>query len=223
LAETDEVRRRIATGRYGGARLSLCNAWLEARGFRTRLIERPFDEHFRCRKEDPAKEPQLALCGFDSNPLRRVLPDAGFLRVADSGLGNTASNFDTLSMHTLPNPRAADALWPDLPKEEVEKRAKKQDRLARENPAYARLGSDECGRYELAGKSIAVPFVGAAAACFVIAETLRLFHGGPAYTGLKFSLAAPSKCAAVSSGFYSAADFAGLEFARAARLPGASK
>ena len=197
----------------------VCNAWLEARGFRTRLIERPFDEHFRCRKEGPAKEPQLALCGFDSNPVRRDLADAGFLRVVESGLGNTASNFDTLSMHTLPNPRPAHELWPDLPKEELEKRNKERERLARENPVYAGLRTDECGRYELAGKSIALPFVGAAAASFVTAEALRLFHDGPAYTDLKLSLATPGKCAAVPARAYSAADLAGLEYALAAELP----
>ena len=202
-----------------GLKTRVCNAWLEARGFRTRIIERPFDQHFRCRKEDPAKEPQMALCGFDSNPVRRDLATADFLRVIESGLGNSASNFDTLSMHTLPNPRPADKLWPDLPKEELEKRAKEQERLARENPAYAGLGTDECGRYELAGKSIAVPFVGATAASFVIAEALRLFHDGPAYTDLKFSLATPGKCAVVSAGTYSASDFAALEYATAAELP----
>jgi hypothetical protein len=194
----------------------VCNAWLAARGFRTRMIERPFDAHFRCRKEDPAKEPLLALCGFDSNPVRRDLAGAGFLRVVDSGLGNTASNFDTLSMHTLPNPRPADKLWPDLSAEELAKRAKEQDRMARENTAYATLGSDECGRYDLAGKSVAVPFVGAAAASFVLAETLRLFHGGPAYTDLKFSLATPGRCAAACSGVYMARDLAGLDYAMAA-------
>lgn len=197
----------------------VCNAWLEARGFHTRIIEHPFDAHFRCRKEGPAKEPLLALCGFDSNSVRRDLAGAGFLRVVDSGLGNTASNFDTISMHTLPNPRPADELWPDLPAEEIEKRAKEQERMVRENVAYGALGSDECGRYDLAGKSVAVPFVGAVAASFVIAETLRLLHGGPAYTDLKFSLATPSNCAAVSSGLYSATDLAGLEYVMAATPP----
>lgn len=201
----------------------VCNAWLAVRGFRTRIIERPFDAHFRRRKEDPAKEPLLALCGFDSNSVRRDLAGAGFLRVVESGLGNTASNFDTLSMHTLPNPRPADILWPDLPADELEKRAKEQERMARENAAYGALGSDECGRYDLAGKSVAVPFVGAVAASFLIAETLRLFHGGPAYTDLKLSLATPGKCVAINSGLYSATDLAGLEYVMAATRPRTDK
>jgi hypothetical protein len=67
---------------------------------------------------------------------------------------------------------------------------------------------DECGRYEFAGKSVAVPVT----ASFVIAERLRLFHGGPAFTDLKFSPATPGKCAAVSSGLYGATDLAGLAY-----------
>jgi hypothetical protein len=83
-----------------------CAAWLERRGFRTRLVERLFDEHFRCRSD----EPRLALCGFDSNPARRHLATADFLRVVESGLGGTAQNFDTIAVHTLPNPRTPEEL-----------------------------------------------------------------------------------------------------------------
>jgi hypothetical protein len=85
-----------------------CCAWLERRGFQTRLIERRFESDFR-RTE---AEPGLALCGFDSNPARRNLAAAQFLRVVDSGLGGMASNFDTVSLHTLPNARSAAELWP---------------------------------------------------------------------------------------------------------------
>lgn len=85
---------------------------------------------------------------------------ARFLRVVESGLGGTPNNFDTISLHTLPNPRPAAELWPDLPPAEDSRRIEHQERVARENAAYARIGGDECGRYEVAGTSIAVPFVG---------------------------------------------------------------
>ena len=161
-----------------------CAAWLERRGFRTRLLERPFDKHFRCQHD----EPHLALCGFDSNPTRRDLASAEFVRVIDSGLGGTSNNFDTLSLHTLPNPRGVHELWPDLSEEEEKIREAHQNRVAQENEAYTHLGLDECGRFEFAGKSVAVPFVGAVASCFVVAEALRLFHDGPAYTDIKLRL-----------------------------------
>ena len=161
-----------------------CADWLEGRGFRTRLLERRFDSHFRCQHD----EPRLALCGFDSNPPRRELASADFVQVIESGLGGMSNNFDTLSLHVLPNPRGVHELWPDLSEEEEKKRQAHQECVAQENEAYARSGLDECGRFEFAGKSIAVPFVGATAGCFVVAEALRLFHDGPAYTDIKLRL-----------------------------------
>ena len=161
-----------------------CAAWLESRGFQTRLLERRFDETFRCQ----LGEPQLALCGFDSNSSRRNLDSADFKRVIESGLGGTSDNFDTLSIHALPNPRDVNELWPNLSQAEVEKRRVQQERVARENKGYTQSGLDACGRFEFAGKSVAVPFVGTIAGCFVIAEALRLFHDGPAYTDSKLRL-----------------------------------
>ena len=161
-----------------------CAAWMENRGFQTRLLERRFDETFRCQYG----EPRLALCGFDSNYPRRNLGSANFKRVIESGLGGTSDNFDTLSIHVLPNPRHVNELWPDLSPAEDEKRYIQQQRVANENKGYTQSGLDECGRIEFAGKSVAVPFVGTIAGCFVIAEALRLFHAGPAYTYNKLRL-----------------------------------
>jgi hypothetical protein len=187
-----------------------CCAWMERRGFQTSLVERRFDATFR-RHE---KEPWMALCGFDSNPARRDLATAQFLRVIESGLGGMASNFDTISFHTLPNARTPDELWPDLSEEEEKKRAEHQKRVALDNPGYSRLGKDDCGRHELAGKSVAVPFVGMTAASLVVAEAVRLLHDGPAYSDIKLSLGTPSKDSARMNGNYTARDAAGLKFHR---------
>jgi hypothetical protein len=185
-----------------------CGGWLERRGFQTRLVERWFDSAFRCRVD----EPRLALCGFDSNPARRDLATAQFLRVVESGLGGTTNNFDTISVHTLPNPRPADELWPDLTKAEETKRTRDQERVARENAAYLRLSKDECGRFDLAGKSIAVPFVGAAAASLVVAESIRLLHDGPAYTDMRLALGAPGRRTASTLRHYTVSDLEGLKY-----------
>ena len=186
----------------------VCSRWLEDRGFQTRLIERPFDSSFRCRND----EPRLALCGFDSNPARRDLATARFLRVMESGLGGTMDNFDTISFHALPNPRRADELWPDLSPEEVIRQRAHQERVARESLAYAPLDGDQCGRAELAGKSVAVPFVGAAAGTLVLAETIRLLHGGPAYTDIKLVLSDLGGRFARTTRNYGVQDFAGLNY-----------
>jgi hypothetical protein len=186
----------------------VCAAWLEERGFHTRIVERRFDSGFRCRRDEPG----LALCGFDANPARRDLATAEFRRVIESGLGGTADNFDTISVHTLPNPRTHAELWPDLSEEEEARQVEHLNRMARENAAYARLDRDECGRYQLAGQSVAVPFVGSAASCLVLAEALRLLHGGPAYTDAKLGLATLSGRAANRKPDYGAQAVAGIEF-----------
>jgi hypothetical protein len=197
----------------------VCSKWLEERGFHTRLVERPFDSNFRCRTVKPEAEPRLAFCGFDSNPARRDLSTAGFGRVMESGLGGTKDNFDTISFHTLPNPRPAQELWPDLTQEEQDRQKEQLDRVARENPAYAPLGNDVCGRAELAGKSVAVPFVGATAATLVLAETLRLLHDGPAYTDIKIALSGLDRKFAETNRNYSVQDSAGIAFCDAIVMP----
>jgi hypothetical protein len=196
----------------GTLKTRVCSKWLEPRGFRTRLIERRYDSNFRCRTVDPQSEPRLALCGFDSNPARRDLPTAGFARVMESGLGGTKDNFDTISFHTLPNPRTIQELWPDLSQEEQDRQKEYLNQVALENPAYSPLGNDVCGRAELAGKSVAVPFVGATAATLVLAESIRLLHDGAAYTDIKLALSDLDTRFAVTSRNYTVQDSAGISF-----------
>ena len=199
----------------GHLKTRVCNRWLEARGFRTRLLERPFDSNFRCRRVAPQVEPLLALCGFDSNPARRMLPGADFARVLESGLGGTKHNFETVSFHTLPNLRVAEELWPDPSPEEEEIQRQELERIAQENPAYEELGDDICGRAQLAGKSVAVPFVGVTAATLVVAEAIRLLHDGPAYSDIKLSLSDLKSVSAIHKGNYTIQDSAGITFCEA--------
>ena len=196
-AETGLLFTDAAHAQY---KTRVCSTWLEKRGFRTRIVERRFDEHFRCQ----SKEPRLALCGFDKNTARRVLETANFLRVIESGLGGRADNFDALTIHTLPNSRPASELWPDISSEEEAAEVKRLTQVAQHSTAYAALKRDECGRFELAGQSVAVPFVGTTAASFVLAEAVRLFHDGPAYPDLKLRLATLGELRATSCGTYTA-------------------
>lgn len=214
-AENVETCVLVTPNDLGSLKTRVCSTWLARHEFDTRVVERAFDGDFRRRGIKPATEPALALSGFDSNPVRRDLATAQFARVVESGLGSTASNFDTLSLHTLPNPRPPAELWPDLTPEEVERRRLERERIARENLGYLALPHDECGRYELTGKAVGVPFVGAAAASFVAAEVLRLLHGGPSYTDLKYSLAEPSRCVATARGQYGPRDVVEIDYTEA--------
>lgn len=181
-------------------------AWLERHGFRTRLIERRLDEVFRRQADEPA----LALCGFDSNAARRHLATAQFSRVVESGLGAMVHNFDTLSLHTLPHVRTPGELWPELDFETLTALRVEQERMARENPGYLAMDDDECGRALLAGKAVGVPFVGTTAACFVVAEAVRLVHGGPAYSDMKINLGNPFARSVIARAHYAPAEAAGV-------------
>jgi hypothetical protein len=196
----------------GQLKTRICSRWLEARSFRTRLVERPFDSDFQRRQTRPQIEPPLALCGFDSNEVRRKLPNAGFAQVIDTGLGGTKDNFETIGFHTWPNPRSADDLWPDPSPEEQEMEAREIERIAQESSAYGELGDDVCGRAELAGKSVAVPFVGVTAATLAVAEIIRLLHDGPAYSDIKLSLSDLSNISAIRKANYTVQDLSGLSF-----------
>lgn len=178
--ETGLVVKRANVGHL---KTRVCADWLEVLGFETRLVERHFDSDFRCGRT----EPPLALCGFDRNRVRHSLPSAGFARVVECGLGATAENFDTINLHTLPNSCNAEEMWPL--EDELDQRAK---RVVETNSAYSELDEDECGRIQFAGQAVAVPFVGAAAASLVLAEVLRLLHGGSAFSQLKLRLANPN-------------------------------
>jgi hypothetical protein len=207
-AENAETGILFETRNIHSYKTRACSDWLRRCGFQTRLVERRFDSNFRCRVD----EPKLAFCGFDQNAARRDLATAEFLRVIESGLGGTPSNFDTISLHTLPNPRKPEELWPELTAGEAAKRAENQQRVANTNPAYSRLGSDECGRAELAGKSVAVPFVGATAGTMVTAEIIRLLHAGPRYTDIKLALGDLKGRFARMASTYGAKDFVGLRY-----------
>jgi len=221
LFDFDKVERdNIETGvifttdSLGRFKTHACDRWLDRHGFRRRLVERRFDATFRLQDG----EPKLALCGFDSNPARRDLPAAQFSRVIESGLGGAANNFDTISLHTLPNPRAPGELWQDLSKDDEARLAAHQERMARENTGYLRLGGDDCGRRELAGKSVAVPFVGTTAASLVVAEAVRLLHDGPAYHDIKLGLGDLGRRLCRRNGNYAAQDVVGLTFVAAKKV-----
>ena len=206
--ETGLLFTNAARGRF---KTRVCSAWLEKRGFQTKIVERRFDEHFRCR----ADEPRLALCGFDNNAARRHLKTAGFARVIESGLGGKTDNFDTLAVHTFPQSRSVHALWPDASPEEIAADQEQRMRTVGQSAAYSEIEHDECGRFTLAGKSIAVPFVGTAAASLVLAEAIRIFHQGPAYNTVKLRMAAPPNLLrAVSERTYAGTDASLLPFCR---------
>lgn len=154
--------------------------WLENRGFRTRLLERRIDEHFR----RTSGEPVVALSGFDDNRPRQWLAGAGYSALFDSGLGGEAMNFDSIAFHAWPNPRLSADIWPLETNAQLAAREARRRAMIRAS-GYGDLDGDECGRLTLAGKSVAVPFVGALAACIVLSELLKAVNGCPTHHNIR--------------------------------------
>jgi hypothetical protein len=156
-------------------------AWGEARGFSISIHERRFAAGFR-RQDD---EPSVLLCGLDNALGRRALDSAGFDLVVEAGLGRGYQDFRTLRLHTLPATRSAAEIW----------RLTDESRLPNAAPAYTKLVQDgvldRCGMTLLAGKAIGAPFVGSIAATLVIAEVLRLLHGGHSLQLIDMDLMCP--------------------------------
>jgi hypothetical protein len=161
--------------------------WLESLGFQTRLLERRFDERTHVCDDEPG----LGFCGFDHDGPRWALDDAGFRMVVECGLGGRPDNFDAISLHSLPSAsRRASERWSRTQSEEQE--ARQVESLANQNPIYREIAQRRrCGHIELAGRAIAVPFVGAIAGAFVIAEVLRAINGGERYEALELQLECP--------------------------------
>lgn len=144
-------------------------AWAEARGFRTRLVERRFAADF-CLAPD---EPAVALCGVDNALARSALEDVGFECVLEAGLGAGVTDFLAIRLHSFPQVRRARDIWSGGKGEPVE---------LLDRPAYRALeagGADRCGLVQLAGRTVGAPFVGAIAGALTIAELVRLANGAP--------------------------------------------
>lgn len=138
-------------------------AWAEARGFRTKIVERLFADNFRVDSNEPA----VALIGVDNAVARRSAESIGFTRVIEAGLGTGNQDFLGVNVHTFPAQRSAREVWsrPDASSTDLDK------------PAYQDLvqrTGDRCGAINVAGRTVGAPFVGTVAAALAIAELLRL-------------------------------------------------
>lgn len=156
-------------------------SWAQSRGFSTRIHERRFAAGF-CRHEE---EPPTLLCGLDNALGRRALDAAGFNLVVEAGLGRGHLDFRTLRLHTLPASRPAEQIWPLSGEPGRVPQARAYTKLLAEGLV------DQCGVTLLAGKAVGAPFVGAVAATLVLAELLRLLHGGLAIEVMDLDLQWP--------------------------------
>jgi hypothetical protein len=141
---------------------------LEALGFTTTIVERPFDAQFRRRRDDPS----VLICGVDNALARSQVEEPGFDLIVEAGLGRTSTDYQAMRLHTFPSQRQAKDIWKAAPLAAAPQVSDK--------PGYRRLreeGVDDCGLTRLAETAIGAPFVGGVAACLMLGQVLRLLHG----------------------------------------------
>lgn len=173
-------------GSPGERKTRLVGRRLEAIGIRTVLVERLFDEGM---KRHPG-EPMVALAGFDSPEPRRLLEEAGFRRSVDAGLGGGVRSYLEMAIHSFPSQFHAAEVFADGVGH-PERRKDDAYKVLLEELVASGMTADEaqCGIVDqVAGRSIASAFVGAAAGAIVIAEVLRDLFGGQRSAFLDLSL-----------------------------------
>lgn len=150
--------------------------WLEARGFRTRIVERRFRSIDRFAIDDPT----VALLGIDSSDARADIASAlqgePYTQVLDMGLGPNSIDFDEMVLHASPFSGVDIDRWraaSDREKVRVATAAS-SDKLREIRDVN---GLDECGIIQLAGQAVGVPYVGAAAGALLVSELLRRLAG----------------------------------------------
>ena len=154
----------VLSGRddVGAMKTRVVAAWLEKRGFETRLLERRFDSSTRMAVSDPG----VALFGVDNASARRCCEQAGFSLVLDAGLGSGYRDFRALRIRAFPGASSAAQIWA-------------QDHEVTGTivaPAYAALvadGQDPCGVTTLATRAVGAPFVGCYAAAILVAQLFK--------------------------------------------------
>jgi hypothetical protein len=176
---------------------------MEDLGVETTIVERRVDANTR-RTDD---EPLWAIAGFDElQPRRDLAGEAGYDRLVDIGLGTGTAAYLDILIHTFPGRTTPAQAWPASTPSAPQ-------RLL--NAAYEQIheaevrkgvepGHARCGVVQLASRSAAASFVGAAAACLAVSEVVRALNGGPAQGVpsneiISVTLANPSRIEAITN------------------------
>jgi hypothetical protein len=163
---------------------------LESLGFGTRIVERAFDNTFR---PDPHRgEPLVALAGFDRPEPRQFLGGGRFVRVIDAGLGSGPVEYLDLLIHTFPSPLdpAIEFMRRSRPARPLAEPYEAE--IARQVGAGLEGTTARCGILDIAGVTVGAAFVGAFTGSLVVADLLRILHGGANYSVLSVDLKEPA-------------------------------
>ena len=162
--------------RYGVLKTRVAEEWAEGCKFRVRRIDRWLDADLR--RTD--REPGTAMAGLDRMPPRRLLGQPGFDYVIDAGLGATARDYRRFRLNVFDQSHDP-ALHFSGVEDASERNMKEVMRLRAYQESRFNEYEGGCGIAELAGQSVAVPFVSGFVATLAVAQAIRLASNQATY------------------------------------------
>jgi len=150
----------------------LVGEWASMRGFDVARYDRRFDDSFRRQQDEPA----IAITGLDSMKVRMLLGNAGFDYVIDAGLGDSAQSYHTFRLNVF-----YDEFSPQEHFKDMQDDGSNKVKMKLSSPEYQRelTGNPEkdCGVAQIAGASVAAPFVSGLVGALTIAQAIRIASG----------------------------------------------
>ena len=153
---------------YGWLKTKVGENWATAKGFDVRRVDRNLLSRDRLEDNDP----RIALSGVDKMKARTLMAAIGFDCIVDAGLGRTSTDFDRYRVTIFDQDRPIQNHF-----------SAQKDRPIDEaifgKSAYQRLETElgRCGMTEVAGASVAVPYVSAVAAAITISRLIAIVSG----------------------------------------------
>lgn len=162
----------------------IAGRWMEALGWETQYIERKIGgsgaSHAINREED---DPQIIVSGLDDVIPRQGILRSGFAYFVDAGVGRGPVDFESVQLRVLK--KGARSSW----KSESDEQERRTHQLLQSRAYQSIASTDQCGAFEIADASVAVPFVGAAVGALTTVQVLRIagMHKSPKLMRVDFS------------------------------------
>lgn len=139
----------------------------------------------------------MALAGFDVITPRRLLGDAGFTRVVDAGLGTGHIEYLDMVLHTFPAAEDPATAFIEQRRRPRPLGEAYEAEICRQKETGADATPARCGMLDIAGVTVGAKSVGTFASTLVMADILRVLHGGESYSVIAVDLRDPPAIRAV--------------------------
>jgi hypothetical protein len=149
---------------YGLLKTKVGERWGEAKGFDVRRVDRWLLSGDRLGDDDP----RIALSGVDKVEVRKLMANVGFDCIVDAGLGRTEANFDRYRLCVFDHAYPINDYFAEI----TERSPESPSDMGPYGLLEAEIG--RCGTAEIAGASIAAPYVSAVAGAAAVSRLIAL-------------------------------------------------